>query len=104
MPKNKIFALSFISSMATLLYIAGVGCIIINGDKMFGNMPHILGIMGFLLLFVLSALIVGILLLGGPIYLYLNNEKKNSIKWLAHNVGLMMAITLIVLLILTTIK
>ncbi len=66
-------------SLLVILYIALVACIMSNAEHWFGQMNGAIGASAFLLLFVLSATIVGSLVLGKPLLLYLENEKKNAL-------------------------
>jgi len=100
MKTNKILLYSFLSSCGLLAYVAFVGYLMVNGNKLFGHVPHIAAMMGFLLLFVFSALLTGLLVLGGPIYLYLEKKKKIAIKMLFYNAGWLALMTIVVLLIL----
>ncbi len=100
MKNTKLVIYSLISSLGVLGYISLVGWVMINGDRLFGNETAIVGIAAFLLLFVFSTLITGLLVLGGPIYLYLEKNKKTAIKMLFCNIGWLAIITACVLLLL----
>ncbi|NIM46902.1 MAG: hypothetical protein GTN40_01955 [Candidatus Aenigmarchaeota archaeon] len=54
----------------------------------------------FLLLFTLSAAVVGGLVLGKPIYLFLSGQKKESLKTALYTVGWLFIITIFTLLLL----
>jgi len=69
----------FMNALYTLIYIVLVAMIMQNGEKIFGKMSNYVGPVAFLLLFTLSALIVGTLILGKPLMLYLNNKKKEAV-------------------------
>jgi len=70
-----------------------VALIMTNGDRLFGQVDTIWADISFLLLFVLSALIVSLLLLGQPIYLFLSGAKKDSVKLLVSTAIFMILIT-----------
>lgn len=86
--KRPLFS-SVLSSVILFAYIAGVSLFLNNAQYIFGQRqkPGIMGFVLFLILFVFSALVCGLLLLGGPIYLYLENEKKTAFKMLSHNIA-----------------
>lgn len=102
--KSKLPLYSLISSFSVLGYILLVALLMSNGNELFGNMPSIISFVAFLMLFVLSALITGLLVLGGPIYLYFENKKPDALKLLAYNVGWMVMITITVLAALAIIR
>jgi hypothetical protein len=54
-----------------------------HSNQLFGKIEnHLLAPMVFLLLFVFSALVTGYLVLGKPILMYLDGQKKEAIKLL----------------------
>lgn len=96
MLKNKPVLSSFLSSTILFAYIAGVSLFLNNAEKIFGKKPEVVGVILMLSLLVFSALICGLLLLGGPIYLYLENTKKTALRMLAYNVIFFLAGGLII--------
>lgn len=79
-----------LNALGTLVYIIVVATLIQNGDRLFGDMDNFVGPIAFLLLFTLSAVVVGSLVLGKPIMLYLDGKKKEAVtlfmqtaSWLA---------------------
>jgi hypothetical protein len=97
MNNKKILAWSFVNSVGVLVYVALVATIIQNGEKIFGQMKNFAGPIAFLLLFVFSALVTGLLVLGRPVYLFLDGFKKESVKMLLYTVGWMFLIMVLVL-------
>jgi len=87
MSHSKFFLRGLVHSILVIIYIALVACIMSNADNLFGQMNDAFGATAFLLLFVLSATIVGGLVLGKPILLYLDGEKKNALSLLFYTVG-----------------
>lgn len=96
---NKIILLkqALINSLGTLAYCGLVAYIMINGEELFGKISNIFGIMAFLMLFVLSAAIVGSLVLGKPIIYYLDGKKKESITLLIYTIVILFILTAIIL-------
>ncbi len=74
-----------------------------NAGSIFGQIKSFWGPAALLLLFVLSATIVGALVLGRPIYIYLNGQKAEAIKLLAYTIGCLFIITIITFLVMAII-
>lgn len=79
MNRKKLILWSLFNALGTLVYITLVALILQNGEKIFGKMQDISGPIAFLLLFILSAAITGALVLGRPILLYLDNNRKDAL-------------------------
>jgi len=84
--KKNLIMVSLINSLGVIVYVLLVAAIMQNGEKLFGKMTNFWGPFAFLMLFVLSASIVGLLTLGKPIMLYLNGEKKEAAQMLFYTV------------------
>lgn len=93
MQKSKILFWSIVNSLGAFLYILGVAWLMFNAGSIFGQMKSFWGPAALLLLFVLSATIVGALVLGRPIYLYLNGSKQDGVRLLFYTVGWLLLIT-----------
>ncbi|MDD3035511.1 MAG: hypothetical protein PHO93_01175 [Candidatus Saccharimonadaceae bacterium] len=63
-----------------VIYIFLVSQIMINGDKWFDTENQMIGSFVVLMLFSLSAAVVGGLILGESVFLFFDNKKKESIK------------------------
>lgn len=100
----KLWKTALINSLGTAIYIALVAFLMTNGNRFFGQGNSILGGIGVLLLFTLSALIVGTLVLGKPLMLYLDGQKKEAVKLLFYTIIILAIITIIFLGILVIIK
>jgi len=87
MLKKKPLLSSILSSVILFAYIVSVSLFLNNGEKIFGKAPGVMGVTFMLMLLVFSALVCGLLLLGGPIYLYAEKEKKTAFKMLSHNIA-----------------
>lgn len=78
---------SFLNSLAATAYIAAVALFMFNGEKILGaKEDNFLMPLSMLLLFVLSASVVSGLILGKPILLYLDGEKKEGIRMFIQSV------------------
>jgi len=89
----------FLNALGSLIYIALVATLMQNGDKIFGQMSNIIGPIAFLLLFVLSAFVVGGLILGKPLMMYIDGKKKEAVALFLSTSGWMAGFTILALLI-----
>jgi hypothetical protein len=76
--------ISFVSAAGVFIYISAVSWMISNTKNLFGNVPepNFLIPVFMLLLFVVSAAITGSLVFGKPLLMYIDGEKKGSLKLL----------------------
>ena len=81
---KKILSWSFVNAVGTVFYVILVSMAMRLGGKIFGELENnYIGPIVFLLIFVLSATITGSLILGRPIWWYLNNDKIDALKLFA---------------------
>lgn len=104
MPKSKIIKNALINVLAATAYIVLVATLLENGNKLFGPDDNAFSPIAFLLLFVFSASVMGVTLLGRPILWYLDGFKKESINLILYTLGFLFVITFIVLSILIILK
>jgi hypothetical protein len=97
MKNEKIWLWSLVDALGVFFYVMAVVLIITNGERIFGQMQNFWGPVSFLLLFVFSALVTGLLVFGRPAYLWLNNFKKEAVKMLLFTVVDLFAILLLAL-------
>jgi hypothetical protein len=90
---------SFLNSAGVLIYITLVSLVLQNGERIFGEMDNFIGPVAFLLLFTLSAAIVGSLILGKPILMYLDGKKKEAVQLLMASIGWLALYFLIALIV-----
>ena len=69
---------SLINSAGVFVYVSAVVWLISNAQILFGKTNNYLGPIFMLLLFIVSAAITGLLVLGKPILLFLNKQKKEA--------------------------
>lgn len=103
MNKELLFK-TFRNTIGAAVYIFVVSQIMQNGEKLFGGDDNMLTPFAILLLFSLSAAVVGGLILGQSIIFFLDGKKKESIKAAIYSIGWLAIFTLIGLLILVIIK
>ncbi len=82
------------------VYILLVATIISNGKELFGNANQFWQPVAFLLLFVLSAAITGLLVLGKAIILYLDGMKKEGVQLFGYTLGWLALIAILVFVVL----
>jgi hypothetical protein len=102
MVSHAILRRSFAHALGTVAYVALVGTIMSNGDKLFGDKPDstVLGPISFLLLFVVSASVTGLLVLGTPARWYLDGRKSEAVQLLGTTVGWLAIFAILGLLLL----
>ncbi len=101
--KKKKFSLPFLAffqALGLVLYCCLVGLLMWQGDRWFGPMLTFLGPVLFLVLFVASALISALIILGYPFILFW--EKKQTIEALKLVVYTIAWLVFFILLILLT--
>lgn len=103
MNKLSIPIQALLQSVAVTLYVSLVAFILQNGEHWFGKMESALAGAAFLMLFVLSAAIVGSLVFGRPVYLYMDDQKSGAVKLLLFTIFLLLVITAAVLSIVASV-
>lgn len=96
MKNSKLIMAAILDSLGTAIYVFLVSLIMNHGSKLFGEKDSAITPVAVLLLFVFSALVTSGLILGRPIMLYLDGQKKEGIKLLFYT-----GLSLFVLLVLT---
>jgi len=96
MKNSKLLYLSLLSASGVLVYIFTVAWFMNNAQDLIGKIEGSVPAVLFLLLFVFSALITGLLVLGKPILLYLEGKKNNAVKLLFYTAGWMFLMFVVV--------
>jgi hypothetical protein len=86
-------------AVGVVIYVFLVALIMSYGEKLFGNQGSLIAIVTFLLLFVLSAAVVGGLIFAQPVMMYLDDKKKEAIKMLIQTITWLFVIVIIFLMI-----
>jgi hypothetical protein len=94
---NKTLIHSFISALGVFIYVSAVAWIMTNAEGLSADAPEFWIPVAMLLLFVLSATIVGLIVLGRPIYLFQAGQKLEAIKLLFMTLS-WMAVTVVIVL------
>ena|SRR3989338_10928711 len=98
--KPEIIRQALLNAGVAAIYIFGIALILSNGEKIFGEMNGPVGVVAFLLLFVLSAAVMGVSLFGKALLWYLDGKKSEAVLLVAHTLLLLFLVTVIVLAIL----
>ena len=96
MKTTKLLFHALVNSLGVLVYTSLVAFLMNNGQKLVGPANNFWGPVAFLLLFVLSATIVGLLVLGRPGYLYFNGFRRDGILLLLFTISFLLVITILV--------
>ncbi len=105
MAMNKeLITKTFRNTLCAVLYIFLVSQIMQNGEKLFGKSDNALTPFVVLMLFSLSAAVVGGLTFGQSVLLFLDNKKGDSIKAAIYSVGWLGLYTIIGLITLMLLK
>ncbi|MDP3986175.1 MAG: hypothetical protein Q8P77_01965 [Candidatus Veblenbacteria bacterium] len=93
MSNYKLIGRTLLHALGVLAYTAFAVTIISSGETLFGDGPAVWGGVAFLMLFVLSATVVGLLVLGKPVALFITGERKEAVTFLAATVAWLAILT-----------
>jgi len=99
MKKMGLWLQGLISAVLATIYVSLVALLMSNGESIFGKEDGFLVPFFMLLLFVLSAAVMGSLIFGRPVMMYIDGKKKEAVKLLGGTVGWIFAIVVIMLII-----
>ena len=80
MKNQKLIITSLVDSLLAVLYVSVVVLIMNNSKNFFDKTPEVAIGIAMLMLFVTSATVMGFLILGRPILMYLDGAKKEAVK------------------------
>ena len=89
----------FINAAGVFVYVSAVAWLMFNGKNIFGKSPNFLMPLFILLLFIMSATITSLLVLGKPIQLYLGGSKKEAVNLLFTTLACLALFAVIVILV-----
>ncbi|MCL5970710.1 MAG: hypothetical protein M1450_04390 [Patescibacteria group bacterium] len=92
--------LAFLQATGLTIYIGLVALFMFNAERLFGSKIGVLGPILFLLLFIISATISGLIVLARPGFLFWEKRYKESFTLLGWTVGWLLLYFIIILLIL----
>lgn len=96
MKNSNLLKISFLNSLGVLVYVCLVALLMFNAERWVGRVNGPWGVTAFLLLFVVSALVTGLLVLGRPVMMYFNNAKTEAVKLLMYTLGWLVILAAIV--------
>ena len=103
MKNMNLYVRGLINAVLALAYIFLASLFVNFIPKLFGPESNgnggILGFSVFLMFFVLSATVMGTLVLGKPVMLYIDGQKKDAVKLLGITIGWMFVLMIGVLLL-----
>ncbi|MDO8602105.1 MAG: hypothetical protein Q7R62_03205 [bacterium] len=95
--KNKTILHSLGHAVLVFLYVSGVVWIISHGEAIFGGEPESVWVpIMMLMLLVLSVAVMGALVLGRPILLYLSGAKSEALRFFVYTLAWIFVIMLVV--------
>lgn len=98
MGNKKLFYYGALHSLGVLAYVSLVALFMDNAQKIFGKNDNLIIGVIMLLIFILSALITGSLVLGRPILYYLEGQKREGVRLLLYTmIDLVIILTLVIL-------
>jgi len=97
MNKKQIILNSLLHALAVVAYVVIIAFIMNAGNELFSSANQIHTSIGILLLFTVSAAITGLLVFGRPVYLFLNGQKPEAVKFLFFTLGWLFCMTIIFL-------
>ncbi len=86
MKPSKLALHSLLHALGVAVYSMLVASLMFNAESIFGKMNNFFGPATILMLFVLSAAIVGLLIFGRPVYMYLEGQKKDAVLFVMYTV------------------
>ncbi len=100
MEKNKLISHSLLHSLGVVVYISLVAMLMNNGSRLFGETDTLLTAISMLMLFTISAAIVGLLVFGRPVMWYLNGLKKEAVQFTLYTISWLVIEALLIFIIL----
>lgn len=93
MTNKKIWQIAIIDGVLTGIYVVGVATFMTYANTLFGSANNVFGGAAILMLFVLSAVIVGGLVIGQPLMMYLDGAKHEAVKTFAWTILVLFVLT-----------
>lgn len=97
--RSSLGGLSFLHSLGVVVYVAIVAAIMSQAETLFDGGETIWAPIVMLLLFTLSAAIVGMLIFGQPVMLYLNGKRQEAVALILGTLGFLTFEVLLILVI-----
>ncbi len=91
---------AFLNTVGVVAYTVFIWWVMSRIPKISGPMETFWGPVALLLIFVVSATVVGTLVLGKPILLYLDGEKKSALRLLLYTIIFLAIVATVLVLVL----
>ncbi len=91
---------AFLHSLGVIAYIVFIAYLMFNGETLFGTQDTIVAPIAMLLLLTLSAAVMGLLVFGRPVMLYLDGKKTEALNFAGATVGFLFIEALVIFIIL----
>lgn len=101
---KQLLTKTFRNTALAAVYIFGVSQIMQNSDKIFGETDNMFAPFTFLLLFSLSAAVVGGLVFGQSVFLFFDGKKKESVTATFYSIFWMATYTILAMVTLFLLK
>lgn len=103
--KKELIQQASLQAIGVLLYVSLVALFMKNANSIFGPMERsVFGPILFLMLFVVSAAITGLLVLGRAAYLFFSGNKKDAVLLIISTVAALVVLTFILMLIVAVVS
>ncbi|OGE95559.1 MAG: hypothetical protein A3H72_01670 [Candidatus Doudnabacteria bacterium RIFCSPLOWO2_02_FULL_48_8] len=96
---SKLLKTAIAHSVLVLAYIIIIVSVMNNAEKLFGPKENMWAPVAFLMLFVLSAAVMGTLIFVKPVIMYMEGAKKEAIWLLGYILGCLVVITVLALVV-----
>ena len=96
MEKKKIILYGIMHAACAVLYVALVALTMSQAKDLLGPMHQAFGMTAFLLLFVVSAALMGLTIFGRPILWYLDGQKREALSLVYYTLIFLILITALV--------
>ncbi|MCL5435771.1 MAG: hypothetical protein M1275_01695 [Patescibacteria group bacterium] len=100
---KNLFAKSLFSALGVFAYVLVVALIMTHANQWFGTSDNFWTPVVVLMLLVLSVAVVGILIFGKPVLMYLDGMKKEAWTLLLYTIGWLAVIVVVALVLLATV-
>ncbi len=96
---KKLLTRSLLNTLGVIAYVLIVATIMRNGERLFGEMDSVFSAAAFLMLFSVSAAVVGSLVFGYPVVLFLAGQRREGILSAVATMGWMVIETAVILVV-----
>lgn len=96
----KIFKQGLLHAVGALAYIVAIGTLMSNAERWFGKVPEAFAPVIVLSMLVVSAAVMGMLVFGRPVMLYIDGKKREAVALIAYTVGSLAAFTALLIAVL----